>query len=102
MNGNMARRAVQAMCAKIDPGLAEWVSSPAVSFPNSMVDRITPITKPEDMMVLKEDFGIIDGWPVVAEPYIQWVVEDHFGGTFMDGKRPPWEFANGVQFVPDV
>jgi len=77
--------------------LAEWVASPAVAFPNSMVDRITPITTQAEIDVLKEEFGIVDKWPVVAEPYVQWVVEDAFGGN-----RPAWEVASGVQFVADV
>jgi mannitol-1-phosphate/altronate dehydrogenase len=97
MNGNMARRATAALMQKVDPKLADWVASSAVAFPNSMVDRITPVTTDAEKDVLKEDFGILDGWPVVAEPYVQWVVEDAFGGC-----RPAWEVAGGVQFVKDV
>lgn len=102
MNGNMARRATVSLLQQIDPALAEWVASAAVCFPNSMVDRITPITTQVEKDVLKEDFGIVDNWPVVAEPYVQWVVEDIFGGSVASGARPAWEVASGVQFVPDV
>lgn len=103
MNGNMARRATVSLLQQIDPELAEWVSSSQnVCFPNSMVDRITPITTDVEKTTLKNDFGIVDNWPVVAEPYVQWVVEDAFGGSVASGARPAWETANGVQFVPDV
>mmetsp|Transcript_57230 Transcript_57230/g.90740 ORF Transcript_57230/g.90740 Transcript_57230/m.90740 type:complete len:807 (+) Transcript_57230:35-2455(+) len=102
MNGNMARRATVSLLQHIDPALADWVASAAVCFPNSMVDRITPITTQTEKDVLQEDFGIIDAWPVVAEPYVQWVVEDIFGGSASSGARPAWEVASGVQFVPDV
>jgi mannitol 2-dehydrogenase len=66
------------------------------SFPNSMVDRITPVTKQQDLEYLQKTFGLRDEWPVVCEPYIQWVVEDRFCNG-----RPPLEKV-GVSFVPDV
>ena len=61
-----------------------------------MVDRITPVTAPEDIERLAVEFGVQDGWPVVCEPFTQWVLEDHF----TDG-RPPFEEV-GVQLVEDV
>jgi mannitol 2-dehydrogenase len=67
-----------------------------VAFPNSMVDRITPQTTDEDRAEVKERFGIDDAWPVVCEPFIQWVLEDRFTLG-----RPPYEDV-GVQVVPDV
>ena len=68
----------------------------AVPFPNSMVDRITPVTTDEDRASIAEEFGVEDEWPVVCEPFEQWVLEDHFS----DG-RPAYEAA-GVQVVEDV
>jgi mannitol-1-phosphate/altronate dehydrogenase len=67
-----------------------------------MVDRITPVTTPENISLLKDEYGVEDGWPVVAEPFLQWVVED----TFARG-RPRWELApagknESVIFVADV
>lgn len=41
-----------------------------------MVDRITPVTAPEDVADVAERLGIEDRWPVVCEPFAQWVVED--------------------------
>src|SRR5258705_2867769 len=51
-----------------------------------MVDRITPVTADADREWLLESTGIDDRWPVVAEPFRQWVVEDEFAAG-----RPPWE-----------
>jgi mannitol 2-dehydrogenase len=61
-----------------------------------MVDRITPATTPEDIDALAERHGVIDGWPVVCEPFEQWVLQDHFPLG-----RPPYQDA-GVQVVDDV
>ena len=61
-----------------------------------MVDRITPQTTDDDRREVKERFGIDDAWPVVCEPFTQWVLEDHFTLG-----RPPYEDV-GAQLVPDV
>jgi mannitol 2-dehydrogenase len=94
-NGDVARQAFTAFATLRDPDLGGWVAR-EVSFPNSMVDRITPRTTPDDVAALQDQFGIADAWPVVCEPYAQWVVEDRFPAG-----RPPWEAA-GVQLVEDV
>ncbi len=94
-NGDVARRMMTAFARLKDPGLADWMDE-HVAFPNSMVDRITPVTAPEDIERLASEFGVQDGWPVICEPFTQWVLEDRF----TDG-RPPLEDA-GVQLVDDV
>ncbi|WP_297691175.1 mannitol dehydrogenase family protein [uncultured Eudoraea sp.] len=94
-NGNVARKMVLAFAKKQDPQLASWIEK-EVSFPNSMVDRITPVTAKEIMDYLKNEYDFQDKWPVVCEPFIQWVVEDNFSNV-----RPQLENV-GVQFVPDV
>jgi len=94
-NGNVARRTLLAFAERQDPPLAEWISA-NVTFPNSMVDRITPQTTDEHRALLSDEFGVEDEWPVVCEPFRQWVIED----KFVDG-RPPLELV-GAQFVPDV
>ena len=94
-NGEIARRAVLANAESRDPELAEWVSE-HVQFPSSMVDRITPSTTLEMAAEVRRDFGVNDRWPVVAEPFTAWVLEDKFA----DG-RPPLEQA-GVLLVDDV
>ncbi|TFV65870.1 mannitol dehydrogenase family protein, partial [Blastococcus sp. CT_GayMR20] len=94
-NGDLARSSYAAFAALRDPELGEWVRA-NVPFPNSMVDRITPVTGDEDRAQLADRFGVEDRWPVVCEPWTQWVLED----SFADG-RPPLEDA-GVQLVDDV
>ncbi len=61
-----------------------------------MVDRITPQTSDEEVEFVRQTFGIADKWPVLTEPYCQWVIEDSFCGG-----RPPLDEV-GVQFVADV
>jgi mannitol 2-dehydrogenase len=94
-NGEVARHSFAAFARLRDPGLGEWVAA-EVAFPNSMVDRITPATTDEDRAELARRFGVEDEWPVVCEPFTQWVLEDSFGAG-----RPPLEEA-GVQLVEDV
>lgn len=94
-NGHVAQRVFTAFATLRDPELGEWVRT-TVSFPNCMVDRITPATTDEDRALVAAEFGIKDGWPVVAEPFTQWVLEDHFPLG-----RPALESV-GVQLVEDV
>jgi mannitol 2-dehydrogenase len=94
-NGDVAKRMMTAFARLKDVDLASWMQT-EVAFPNCMVDRITPVTSPDDVERLAADFGVRDGWPVVCEPFTQWVVEDHFGSG-----RPPLEQV-GVQVVDDV
>jgi mannitol 2-dehydrogenase len=94
-NGDLARRMFAAYADLAEPDLGDWIRA-RVAFPNSMVDRITPVTTAEDRTRLRDEFGIDDGWPVTCEPFIQWVLEDDFPTG-----RPPWENC-GVQLVSDV
>lgn len=94
-NGDMAKRVFTAHARAVDPELASWIEG-NVSFPNSMVDRITPATTDEDRQYVRDAFGYEDGWPVITEDFIQWVMED----DFVNG-RPPYEDVE-VQMVDDV
>lgn len=94
-NGQVARNALLSFARLRDAGLHDWIAT-NVSFPNAMVDRITPMTSDAHRSQLYEETGIEDAWPVVAEPFLQWVVED----KFCNG-RPSWEEV-GVQFTDDV
>ncbi|MBW4422416.1 MAG: mannitol dehydrogenase family protein [Myxacorys californica WJT36-NPBG1] len=94
-NGAIARNMLTAFAELHDPHLARWITE-NVAFPNSMVDRITPATTELDKMMVAEKFGIDDAFPVVAEPFIQWVIEDSFCAG-----RPDWETV-GVQMTSDV
>ncbi|MFW3172295.1 mannitol dehydrogenase family protein [Geodermatophilus sp. CPCC 206100] len=94
-NGDVTRAAVVGLARMRDEVLARWITD-RVAFPSSMVDRITPQTPPEERAALAERYGVDDRWPVITEPFSQWVIED----TFVNG-RPPLEEV-GVRFVRDV
>ncbi|RLP75584.1 mannitol dehydrogenase family protein [Mycetocola tolaasinivorans] len=94
-NGEVARRVIIEAARRHDAELAEWIAE-NVAFPSSMVDRITPVTTDADRALVRDSFGIEDAWPVVAEPFVQWVLEDHFTAG-----RPALEKV-GVQLVSDV
>jgi mannitol 2-dehydrogenase len=94
-NGYLTKRVFTAFARLRDPGLGDWVEH-QTRFPISMVDRITPVTTDADRAEVRERFGIADWWPVVCEPYTQWVLEDAFTAG-----RPPYEQA-GVQVVDQV
>ena len=99
-NGKLVRRAVLDLAGKLDPGLAEWIAQDG-RFPSTMVDRITPATKPEDIDRLAQKIGYRDEAPVLCEPFRQWVVEDDFVPAYGDKARPDLEAA-GVEMVADV
>ncbi|KMQ60160.1 mannitol dehydrogenase [Chryseobacterium angstadtii] len=94
-NGNTAKRAFTTFIEAQDKELAEWVRY-NVTFPNSMVDRITPAVSPEDIERLNRKSGIMDLAPVYCEDFAQWVIEDNFIAG-----RPTWEKV-GVEFTADV
>jgi mannitol 2-dehydrogenase len=94
-NGDVAKKALLNYVEKAEPELLSWIEE-NVSFPNAMVDRITPVTVATDIVKLQDEFLIDDQWPVVCEPFIQWVIED----DFIAG-RPEWEKV-GAQFVENV
>jgi mannitol-1-phosphate/altronate dehydrogenase len=94
-NGRATRTAVVSFAALRDEVLARWIEN-HVAFPGSMVDRITPPTTAADRSHVARRYGVGDRWPVITEPFTQWVVEDRFCA-----ERPPLERV-GVQMVDDV
>ena len=94
-NGNTCKKAFTTFFKAQDPQLSEWVEK-NVTFPNSMVDRITPAVTPDDIERLNKQNGIQDKAPIYCEDFIQWVIEDNFIAG-----RPKWEQV-GVQFTNDV
>jgi mannitol-1-phosphate/altronate dehydrogenase len=94
-NGKLVSSCVKSFCRELYPEIVSWIED-NVSFPCSMVDRITPGTTPELIKELEERYGIVDGWPVCGEDYIQWVLEDNFKTAVPDYA------ASGVQIVRDV
>lgn len=94
-NGAVTRKALLAFATLRNAGLRDWIEQ-HVSFPNAMVDRITPMTSTAHRLQLADKHAVDDAWPVVCEPFVQWVLED----KFVNG-RPAWEQV-GVQFTDDV
>jgi mannitol 2-dehydrogenase len=88
-NGEVARQAFTTYAERVHP---VWrVDRRNTRFPNSMVDRITPVTTPDVIAVLQDEFGVEDQWPVAAEPFTSWVLEDDFS----DG-GPRWRRRRAV------
>ncbi len=94
-NGEVCKKMLMTYLKECNPDLISWTEE-HITFPNSMVDRITPVTSEQDITDLMSGYHIEDRWPVVCESFIQWVIEDNFA----EG-RPDWEKV-GVQFVKDV
>jgi len=94
-NGAFLRAGVIDFARQIDTGLARWIAA-QVSFPSTMVDRITPATTSTTLADAKEFSGCTDLAAVETEPFSQWVIEDKFPNG-----RPAWD-AGGALFVDDV
>lgn len=95
-NGRVLRGVVLELASLMSADLAAWIEA-EVKFPCTMVDRIVPATKPEDIEALGALIGKYDASPVMMEPFRQWVVED----DFVDGARPDLG-AVGVQLAENV
>lgn len=93
-NGATLHRLLVEFAALRSADLASHVES--VSCPSSMVDRIVPATTDADRARVSATLGVEDAWPVMTEPFRQWVVEDDFPAG-----RPGWE-KFGVEMVRDV
>lgn len=94
-NGATLHRLLTEFAALRDARLARHVAD-AVAFPSSMVDRIVPATTDADRARVAGQLGVGDAWPVMTEPFRQWVIEDNFPAG-----RPAWE-KFGVTMVGDV
>lgn len=94
-NGGASKTALVSFAFLRDEKLGRWIEE-NVAFPSSMVDRITPQTTAAARELVATTFGINDQWPVLTEPFSQWIIQD----TFCNG-RPPLEEV-GVQFVSDI
>jgi len=91
-NGRTLRGLVLAFAGQVDAALQAWIAA-SCRFPNSMVDRIVPRTTDADRAHIAAALGLHDAWPVIGEPFFDWVVEDDFAAG-----RPDWT-AGGARFV---
>ncbi|AUA55202.1 Polyol:NADP oxidoreductase [Achromobacter spanius] len=94
-NGHLLRGMVLAFARQVDPALATWIET-LCTFPCSMVDRIVPRTTDQDRRDVARTLGLHDAWPVLGEPYLEWVVEDQFAAG-----RPDWA-SGGARFVAEA
>lgn len=94
-NGKTVGSIVTQFARLRDPALADWIAE-TVAFPSTMVDRIVPATTDADRDTVRELTGTDDAWPIMTEPFTQWVIEDHFPQG-----RPAWETV-GAQLVDEV
>jgi fructuronate reductase len=94
-NGETVHRVLSRYAALRDPELGRHVEG-GVACPSTMVDRIVPATTDEDRDRIAAALGLRDAWPIVTEPYTQWVIEDRFPQG-----RPDWAAA-GATFTADV
>ena len=94
-NGATVHRLLVRFAGLLSPALGAYARD-EVACPDTMVDRIVPATTEEDRARVAAALGLEDAWPVVAEPFSQWVIEDRFTAG-----RPTWEMA-GAQLVSDV
>ncbi len=94
-NGDTLHGLVVAFAERVDPSLARWVDQ-GCTFPNSMIDRIVPRTTDVDRDGVAHRLGASDAWPVVAEPFFDWALEDHFAAG-----RPAWSLG-GARMVDDA
>lgn len=95
-NGDVARRVLAGFARRAHGDeFADWIET-EVALPNSMVDRITPVTGDAERDLVRDAFGIDDACPVVCEPFAQWVIEDDFALG-----HPRWDEV-GAQLVDDV
>ncbi|WP_339653483.1 mannitol dehydrogenase family protein [Flavobacterium frigidarium] len=94
-NGDTIKKSLLEYVSKVEPELLQWITE-NTTFPNTMVDRINPITSSQDRNTLKEDFSIDDQWPVIVEPFSQWVIEDKFVH-----ETPAWERV-GVHYTDAI
>jgi fructuronate reductase len=94
-NGKTTAKVVTGFAELRDADLAEHIRR-EVAFPSTMVDRIVPATTDEDRAAVARDTGFDDAWPVITEPFTQWVIEDRFPQG-----RPNFGEA-GAEMVADV
>jgi len=95
-NGDRSRKGLlQFLDLAGESDLRTWVET-ATKSPNSMVDRITPRPDAQVRDRVRAATGRDDPTAIMAESFIQWVIED----DFCNG-RPAWEKV-GAEMVKSV
>ena len=94
-NGKTLRTVLLDFIAHKAPDVLDWARE-TIACPSTMVDRIVPATTEADRQLVRDALGLEDHWPVISEPFSQFVVEDKFTLG-----RPNWE-RHGVTMTHDV
>ncbi|GIT91610.1 mannitol dehydrogenase [Jannaschia pagri] len=94
-NGRVLERLIHLTAARAHPDLRAWITQ-TCTFPNTMVDRITPATSDATLELVRTETGRTDPLAVETEPFTQWVIEDRFAGPI-----PDWQ-AVGAEVVAEV
>jgi fructuronate reductase len=94
-NGHFLHRVLAQFATSRDADFGRYVTD-KVACPSCMVDRIVPATTDADRNMIAARLGMRDACPVMAEPFFQWVIEDHFPTG-----RPEWE-RSGAEFAANV
>ena len=94
-NGHLLHKVLAQFASSREADFGRYVTD-EVACPSCIVDRIVPAATDVDRDMVAARLGMRDAWPVVAEPFFQWVIEDRFPSG-----RPEWERA-GVEFATDV
>jgi fructuronate reductase len=94
-NGGTLRRCVMALADAADPALSRWIGE-TIAFPGTMVDRIVPATRAEDIAALAAETGLTDAALSIGEPFRMWVI-----ARDARAHLPDWQAA-GALLVDDV
>jgi fructuronate reductase len=96
-NGARLRRAVlQFAQARGDADLVRWIER-EITFPDTMVDSITPATDDALRAEVARRLGLTDAWPIQRERFAQWVV-----GEGLSAKDAAIFAEAGVTLAADV
>jgi fructuronate reductase len=94
-NGKVIARLVREFAATAAPEISGFIEA-KVTFPSTMVDRITPASTDKTFADVRALTGYDDKGAIETEPFSQWIIEDDFVAG-----RPDWE-TGGALFVSDV
>lgn len=94
-NGDTTRASVLEASEVYDSDFRDWISS-NLSFPNTMVDRITPNPKDDVADLVELSTGFQDLAPVLTESFSEWFLEGS-----PNQKLPAWEQV-GAKYVEDI
>lgn len=94
-NGEKTRASLLEASEVYGSNFSDWILT-SLSFPNTMVDRITPNPKADLTDLVKSETGFHDLAPVLTESFSEWFIEGS-----PDKNLPAWETV-GARYVEDI